>query len=119
MAPEILEATLPQYPYMYYITKLQFYNSYMQNTCFDFVALTVHPSYDERSDVWSLGCIILEMATCGFMDVRMLLLHLLNFCVCVHSQQAEMSTLLFQLKGSPQIIEDVLENVSKVIYLAT
>lgn len=25
-----------------------------------------------------------------------------------------MSTILFQLKGSPQIIEDVLENVSKV-----
>lgn len=25
--------------------------------------------YDERSDVWSLGCIFLEMATCGFMDV--------------------------------------------------
>ncbi|XP_065916467.1 serine/threonine kinase-like domain-containing protein STKLD1 isoform X2 [Dysidea avara] len=63
MAPEILEATSPQ--------------------------------YDERSDVWSLGCIILEMATCGFMD------------------QAEMSTILFQLKGSPQIVEDVLENVSK------
>jgi len=27
--------------------------------------------YDERSDVWSLGCIFLEMATCGFMDVSM------------------------------------------------
>ena len=25
--------------------------------------------YDERSDVWSLGCIILELATCGFLDV--------------------------------------------------
>lgn len=53
------------------------------------------PHYDERSDVWSLGCIILEMATCGFMD------------------QAEMSSILFQLKSSPQIIEDVLNNVSK------
>ena len=30
--------------------------------------------YDERSDVWSLGCITLEMATCGFMDVRFNLL---------------------------------------------
>ena len=30
-------------------------------------------------------------------------------------QQPEMSTILFQLKGSPQIVEDVLENVSKVI----
>jgi len=26
--------------------------------------------YDERSDVWSLGCIVLELATCGFLDVR-------------------------------------------------
>lgn len=25
--------------------------------------------YDERSDVWSLGCIVLELATCGFLDV--------------------------------------------------
>lgn len=25
--------------------------------------------YDERSDVWSFGCIILELATCGFLDV--------------------------------------------------
>ncbi|EDO43287.1 predicted protein [Nematostella vectensis] len=25
--------------------------------------------YDERSDVWSLGCIILEMATCKIMDI--------------------------------------------------
>ncbi|RMX37185.1 hypothetical protein pdam_00010687 [Pocillopora damicornis] len=24
--------------------------------------------YDERSDVWSLGCIVLELATCGFLD---------------------------------------------------
>ena len=74
----------------------------------------MHASYDERSDVWSLGCIILEMATCGFMDVsdyhivsKKLLLHL-------HMQQSEISTILFQLKGSPQIIEDVLESVSEV-----
>ena len=26
--------------------------------------------YDERSDVWSLGCIVLDAATCGFFDVR-------------------------------------------------
>jgi serine/threonine protein kinase len=25
--------------------------------------------YDERSDVWSLGCIVLDAATCGFFDV--------------------------------------------------
>ena len=24
----------------------------------------------EKTDVWSLGCVLLELATCGFMDVR-------------------------------------------------
>ena len=62
------------------------------------------------------------MATCGFMDVSnydtLLLIkekYSSHACfVIVHMQQAEMSTILFQLKGSPQVIEDVLENVSKV-----
>lgn len=75
----------------------------------------MHFSYDERSDVWSLGCIILEMATCGFMDVgKLSYLLIIATPMFSYTQQAEMSTILFQLKGSPQIIEDVLENVSKV-----
>ena len=40
-------------------------------------------------------------------SAKKLLLHL-------HMQQSEISTILFQLKGSPQIIEDVLESVSEV-----
>lgn len=40
----------------------------------------MHASYDERSDVWSLGCIILEMATCGFMDVSDYHIVNKNFC---------------------------------------
>lgn len=28
--------------------------------------------YNEKSDIWSLGCIILDAATCGFLDVRSL-----------------------------------------------
>ncbi|RDD44451.1 Serine/threonine kinase-like domain-containing protein STKLD1 [Trichoplax sp. H2] len=51
--------------------------------------------YDERSDVWSLGCIALEMATCGFLDA------------------AQTAGILFQIKHSPQVLEEVLENVSK------
>lgn len=35
--------------------------------------------YDERSDVWSLGCILLELATTGFLDVRKLVLFIVVF----------------------------------------
>ena len=35
--------------------------------------------YDERSDIWSLGCIVLEMITCDLMDVRKFNL---SFAVC-------------------------------------
>jgi probable inactive protein kinase-like protein SgK071 len=52
--------------------------------------------YDERSDVWSLGCITLEMATCGFMDA------------------AQSSATLFQIKQSPQVLEETLEQVGQV-----
>lgn len=27
--------------------------------------------YDERSDVWGVGCILLELATCGILDVSL------------------------------------------------
>lgn len=26
--------------------------------------------YNEKSDIWSLGCIVLDAVTCGFLDVR-------------------------------------------------
>ena len=71
MAPEILEATSPQYPYVF-ITVTKCYQITLLIYLYDFLnidTLTIDASYDERSDVWSLGCIILEMATCGFMDV--------------------------------------------------
>lgn len=51
--------------------------------------------YDERSDVWSLGCILLELATCGFLD------------------QSQISSKLFQIKSSPQELEEVLKDIGK------
>jgi len=51
--------------------------------------------YDERSDVWSLGCIILELTTCHFLD---------------HPQ---MSSALFEVKSQPQRLEQILETTGK------
>lgn len=33
---------------------------------------TLNFSFSQKSDVWSLGCIILDMASCSFMDVSSL-----------------------------------------------
>jgi probable inactive protein kinase-like protein SgK071 len=51
--------------------------------------------YDERSDVWSLGCIILEMATCSFLD------------------RAAVNAVLFDMKQSINLLEEILEKVQK------
>ena len=54
--------------------------------------------YDERSDVWSLGCIILEACTCSFLN------------------RDDISGVLFDIKTSPQELEEVLSKLSKVGY---
>ena len=54
--------------------------------------------YDERSDVWSLGCIILELATCAFLD------------------PVQISSTLFEIKQNPQCLEDVLVDLPKYKY---
>ncbi|XP_022085399.1 serine/threonine kinase-like domain-containing protein STKLD1 [Acanthaster planci] len=51
--------------------------------------------YDERSDVWSLGCIILEMATCRFLD------------------RAQVNAVLFDVKQSVNLLEEILEKVQE------
>eukprot|EP00911_Craspedida_sp_UC1_P002656 UC1_evm1s1954 len=51
--------------------------------------------YDERSDIWSLGCILLDAATCGFMD------------------HAESMSTLFEIKHSSQRLETVLKTVGE------
>ena len=53
--------------------------------------------YDERSDVWSAGCIALEMASCHFCD------------------NAQMCGKLFEIKHHAQTLEDMLEEVAKVL----
>ena len=52
--------------------------------------------YDERSDVWSLGCIALELVTCGLYDA------------------AAMSGKLFEIKHNPQALEDIMKQVAEV-----
>lgn len=52
--------------------------------------------YDERSDVWSMGCILLEMATCSILDY------------------SQVSELLMEIKKRPQALEDALEQISKI-----
>jgi len=54
--------------------------------------------YDERSDVWSLGCIALELATCAFLD------------------PVQVSSTLFEIKQNPQCLEDVLVELPKFKY---
>ena len=56
--------------------------------------------YDERSDVWSLGCIILELATCAFLD------------------SIQISGILFEIKQNPQCLEDILSDLPKQGYSA-
>jgi len=51
--------------------------------------------YDERSDVWSLGCIILECCTCPTMD------------------QAEIAGSLYDIKNSSKALEETLNEVKK------
>lgn len=52
--------------------------------------------YDERSDVWSLGCIVLDAATCGFFDA------------------AQSQSALFEIKHATQKLDEVLKEVNKV-----
>ena len=52
--------------------------------------------YDERSDVWSLGCITLELITCGLFDA------------------AAMAGKLCEIKHNVQALGDILTESSKV-----
>eukprot|EP01147_Barroeca_monosierra_P001697 gene1697-4821_t len=51
--------------------------------------------YNEKSDIWSLGCIILDAATCGFLD---------------HGQS---QSLLFEVKHKPHRLEEALKEVER------
>lgn len=85
-------------------------------------------AYDERSDMWSMGCILLDIVTCGFLDV--------GFCFLQESQDEpppppltshppipshphhtsqhqQSQSVLFEIKHSSQRLEEVLKEVAK------
>ena len=55
--------------------------------------------YDERSDVWSLGCIALELITCGIYD------------------SIAMAGKLCEIKHNQQALEDILTETLQVQYV--
>jgi probable inactive protein kinase-like protein SgK071 len=52
--------------------------------------------YDERSDVWSLGCILLELMSTAFCD------------------KATMAGKLFEIKHNPQALKELLDQAGQV-----
>ena len=52
--------------------------------------------YDERSDVWSFGCIVLELATCSMFD------------------QAQISNILFEIKQDSEPLEAAVDTISQI-----
>ena len=54
-------------------------------------------AYDERSDIWSVGCILLEMVTCGFI-----------------ARPEEIAGKLFEIKHNSKALDALMETVSQV-----
>ena len=54
-------------------------------------------AYDERSDMWSVGCILLEMVTCGVIPTV-----------------EEIAGKLSEIKHNDKALDEVLERVSQV-----
>ncbi|KAI0238010.1 hypothetical protein LSAT2_011360 [Lamellibrachia satsuma] len=53
-------------------------------------------AYDERSDIWSVGCILLEMVTCGFI-----------------ARPEEIAGKLFEIKHNSKALDALMETVSQ------
>ena len=70
-----------------------------------------------KTDVWSLGCVLLELATCGLMDVRVTpqsLLVVYRMQKCSAPQGSHYSVLIQRLHRDPSVLQEAMERVGKV-----
>ena len=68
----------------------------------------------EKADVWSLGCVLIQLATCSFMDVSHCNTEVTLCDGMVSSQASDCSVLFQRLHRDPSVLEEVLDKIRQV-----